>query len=193
MSTFLNSLQNKLTAIEQEIKNLPGELDSIVARLDRDKLGHLGFRLNQDFNKLLDRLVAPQRMNALLSPFILFPDGVGGPLFRRITEEDLSRWRDAHKSEIRVVASKKGVGVIAVSELAREYKVTVPEIIVAAQEQGYTVLGWDQYQKLLDEIDKLIGGDEQHAKTTEPTKPMAIGVPIHSTREAKILPKSSPS
>ena len=56
MSPFLNSLEGKLTTMEQKIQALPGELDSIVARLDRGKLRSLGFQLNQDFNKLLDRL-----------------------------------------------------------------------------------------------------------------------------------------
>ena len=90
------------------------------------------------------------------------------------------------------------MGVIAASELAREYKTTVSQIILAAQQQGYTVLSWDQYLKLLDEMGKLIGGDEQQDKAIEPpgdTAHMAIGIPVtttDSTQEVKILPKSSP-
>ncbi len=38
-----------------------------------------------------------------------------------------------HKSHIRVVIGKEGVAVIAISELARKYEVTVPEIILVAQ------------------------------------------------------------
>ncbi len=190
MSRFLNSLEDKLRVMEQEMQALPGELDSIVARLDRGKLGHLGFRLNQDFNKLLDQLFAPQRMNALLSPFILLPDGLNGPLYRRIAQEDLVKWRAAWKSDIRVVAGKEGVEVIDISELARKYKVTVPQITLIAQEQGYTALGWDQYQKLLDEIGSLIGEDEE-------SLPGAIvGIPVTTTdspKEVKMLPKSPPS
>jgi len=185
----LNSLENKLIAMEQEIQALPGELDSVMVRLDRGKLSRLFFQLDQDFNKLLDRLFAPQRMNALLFPFILMPDGLNGPLYRRITEEDLARWRAAWKSDVRVVAGKEGVGVIAVSELARKYKTTVSQVILAAQQQGYTVLGWDEYQNLLNEIGSLIGEDEE-------SLPGAIvGIPVtttDSTQEVKILPKSSP-
>ena len=176
MSSFLNSLEDKLAAMEQEIQTLPRELDSAVARLDRAKLRSLGFRLNQDFNKLLDQLFAPQRINALLSLFILLPDGPNGPLYRRITEEDLARWRDAHKSEIRVVVGKEGVGVIAISELAREYKTTVSQVILAAQQQGYTVLGWDEYQNLLDEIGKLIGENEESLPETT-----VMGIPMTTT------------
>ena len=185
----MNSLENKLIAMEQEIQALPGELDSVMVRLDRGKLSRLFFQLDQDFNKLLDRLFAPQRMNALLFPFILMPDGLNGPLYRRITEEDLARWRAAWKSDVRVVAGKEGVGVIAVSELARKYKTTVSQVILAAQQQGYTVLGWDEYQNLLNEIGSLIGEDEE-------SLPGAIvGIPVtttDSTQEVKILPKSSP-
>ncbi len=189
MSSFLNGLKDKLVAVEQEMQTLPGELDSIVARLDQGKLRRLFFRLHQDFNKVLDKLFDAQRINALLFPFIFMPDGLNGPLYRRITQEDLSRWRDTHKSEIRVVAGKGGVTVIAISELAREYKVTVSQIILATQQQGYTVLGWDQYQKLLDEIGSLIGEDEE-------SLPGAIvGIPLTTTdspQEVKILPKNSP-
>jgi len=188
MSRFLNSLEDKLRVMEEEIQALPGELDSIVARLDRGKLRSLGFQLNQDFNKLLDRLFAPQRNQVLMFPFIFMPNGLSGPISRPITEEDLSRWRDAHKSDVRVVL-KEGVGVIAISELAREYKMTVPEIILAAQEQGYMVLGWDEYQNLLDEIGSLIGGNKK-------SLPGAIvGIPVTTTdspQEVKTLPKNSP-
>jgi len=188
MSRFLNSLEDKLRVMKEEIKTLPGELDSIVARLDRVKLRRLFFHLDQDFNKLLDRLFAPQRFNALLCPFILFPDGPNGPISRRITQEDLSRWRAAWKSDVRVVLGKEGIAVIAISELARKYQITVPQIIVAAQQQGYIVLGWDEYQNLLDEIGSLVGEDEESPLGT------IVGIPVTTTdssQEVKVLPKNS--
>jgi len=187
MSSFLNSLEDKLRVMEEEIKTLPGELDATVARIDRGKLRRLSFSLDQGFNKLLDRLFDAQRMNALLCPFILFPDGPSGPISRRITQEDLSRWREAWKSDIRVVAGKEGVEVIAVSELARKYQTTVTQVILAAQQQGYIVLGWDQYQNLLAEIGSLIGEDEESGAI--------VGIPVTTTdspQEVKVLPKSSP-
>ena len=186
MSPFLNSLEDKLRAMEEEIKTLPGELDSIVAHLDRGKLRRLSFSLDQDFNKLLDQLFHAQRFNALLFPFILFPDGLNGPISRRITEEDLARWRDAHKSDIRVVAGKEGVGVIAISELAKKYKTTVSEIILAAQQQGYTVLDWDEYQNLLDEVGSLIGEAEESLPEA------LVGIPVTTTDSPQeVLPKNS--
>ena len=187
-SAFLNSLQDKLTAMEQEMEALPGELDSAVAHLDQSKLRSLGFQLDQDFNKLLDRLFAPQRNQVLMLPFIFMPVSLNGPLFRRITQEDLSRWRDAHKSDVRVVLGKEGVAVIAISELARKYQITVPQITVAAQQQGYIVLDWDKYQNLLDEIGSLIGEYEESGTI--------VGIPLTTTdspKEVKVLPKSSPS
>jgi len=192
MSSFLNSLQNKLRVMEEEIKTLPGELDSLVAHLDRGKLRSLGSRLNQDFNNLLDQLFAPQRSQVLMSmfPFIFMPNGLNGPLYRRINHEDFAKWRVAWKSDILVVLGKEGVEVIAVSELAMKYQITVPEIILGAQQQGYTVLGWDDYQHLLDEVGSLIGGDEK------PLPVVVTGIPImasDSPQEVKILPKSPPS
>jgi hypothetical protein len=49
------------------------------------------------------------------------------------------------------------VEVMAASELAEKYKTTVPQIASVARKQGYIVLTWDQYIKLLDEIGKLLG------------------------------------
>lgn len=187
MNTLLNSLENKLIAMEEEIQSLPEELDSIVARIDRGKLRRLSFSLDQDFNKLLDRLFDAQRSYAEFFPFVFVPYDLNGPL-RRITEEDLVKWRAAWKSDVRVVLGKEGVGVIAVSELAKEYKTTVPQVILAAQQQGYIMLGWDGYQNLLDEIGKLIGEDKE-------SLPGAIvGTPVTTTdspQEVKVLPKNS--
>lgn len=57
------------------------------------------------------------------------------------------------------------------------------------------VLTWDEYQKLLDEIGKLVGGDEEEEKALEPpsdTARIVMGIPLtatDSTPEVKILPK----
>lgn len=193
MSSFLNSLKDELTAMEQEIQALPEELDSALTRLDRGKLRSLLSRLDQDFNELYDKQFAAQRAGMLALPFIIQLDY---PYIREITDEDLSRWREAYKSEVRVVIGKGRVEVIAPSELAGEYKTTVSQISLAAQQQGYVVLGWEQYQKLLDEIGRLIGGDEEQGKTTEPSGHTVVGIPVSATnsaQEVKVLPKSSPS
>ena len=70
MSTFLNSLSDKLEAMEQEIQALPEELDSIVRRLDRGKWENLLLRVNEDFNKLLDKLSTPQSTG--IFPFLRY-------------------------------------------------------------------------------------------------------------------------
>ncbi len=187
MSSFLNSLEGKLTTMEQMIQALPGELDSIVAGLDRGKLRSLGSRLNRDCNELNDKQFAAQRAGALTLPFIIEPTY---PYIREITSEDLQRWREAYKSEVRVVIGKGRVEVITPSELAREYKTTVSQIILAAQRQGYTVLGWEQYQNLLDEIGNLIGADEKSLTGS------IVGILVitpDSTQGVKMLPKSLPS
>ena len=74
--------------------------------------------------------------------------------------------------------SRQGKGrveVIAPSELAKEYKTTVSQIILGAQQQGYTVLGWNQYQNLLDEIGSLIGEDKESLPGT------IVGIPVTTT------------
>jgi len=117
MSSFLNSLKDKLATMEQEMKTLPGELDSIVTRLDRDKLRNLSLALSRDFNEALNRylgrLFAAQGGWAFGAPFIIEPTP---PYIRSVTDEDIQRWRQAYKSDIRVVIGKRGVGVIAPSE-----------------------------------------------------------------------------
>ena len=190
MSRYLDSIRGELTAMEQEIPTLPEELDSVVTRLDRSKLRSLFFRLDQDLNKLLARLFDAQRIGALLYPLIVQPSY---PYIRETTEEDLAKWRAAWKSDILVVAGKEGIGVIATFELARKYQTTVAQVILAAQQQGNIVLGWDQYRELLDEIGSLIGGDEERGTITSSPGQIVIGVPVTGTESAdvKILPKNS--
>ena len=190
MSQFLSSLDDKLTTIEQEIKKLPGELDSIVTRLDRDKLRSLFAALNRDFDEAFDKdlgkLFAAQGGWAFGAPFIM---ELSPPHIRAVTNEDVQRWRAAFKSDVRVVIGKRGVGVIAPSELASEYKATASQVILDAQRQSYTVLGWEQYQKLLNEIGSLIGEDKESLPGN------IVGIPLtttDSTQGLKILPKSSP-
>jgi len=154
MSPFLNSLQEKLAAMEQELQALPGELDSILRRLDGRKLISLLSRLNQDCDGLYDKQHAAQMSGLFTLPYIF---QATPPYIRPITREDLSRWREAYKSEVWVVIGKGKVWVITRSELASEYKTTVSQITLVAQEQGHIVLSWEQYQKLFNEIGKLIG------------------------------------
>ncbi len=56
-----------------------------------------------------------------------------------------------------MVIGEGRVEVMATSELAEKYKTTVSQIAPVAQKQGYIVLNWDQYIKLLDEIGEFIG------------------------------------
>jgi hypothetical protein len=189
MSPFLNSLKDRLTAIEQEMQSLPGELDSVVAHLDRGKLRNLSLDLNRDFeeafNQYLGRPFAGQGGWTFGAPFII---ELNPPCIRRITNEDVQRWRGTYKADVRVVIGKGRVRVMAACELAKEYKTTVSQIILDAQRQGYTVLGWEQYQKLLDEIGSLIGEDKESLPGT------IVGVPVttvDSPQQVKILPQNS--
>ena len=151
---FLNSLNDRLAAMEREMQALPEELDSIVRRLDRGKWENLLLRVNEDFNKLLDKLSTPQsRGNFFLSKILdLQPLSI-----TPITDEDRARWRAAYKSEVRVVIGEGKVEVMAASEIAEKYKTIVSQIAPVVRQQGYIILSWDQYVKLLDEIGKLIG------------------------------------
>jgi hypothetical protein len=199
MSPFLNSFKGRLKALEQGIQTLPGELDLAVRQLDGGKLRNLFSRLEHDCDRLYDKQFAAQSNSLLVFPFILFPDGVNGPLFRRITSEDIAKWRQAYRTKLHVVVGKGGVRIVAASESARQHKTTVPQVVFAVQQQGYIVLGWEQYQKLFDEIGKLIGGDEQQDKAIEPlsdTAQVAIGIPVtvmDSAQEVRILGKSERS
>jgi hypothetical protein len=155
--SFLTSLNDRLTTIEQEMQALPEELDSIMRRLNSDKWRNLLVRVNEDFNKLLDELSIPRINGAFSLPLIFDLQSLS---FTSITSEDRSRWRAAHKSDIRVVIGKGEVQVIAASEATGEGEAEVSQIIPLSQQQGYVILRWDQYQKLLDEIGKLITGND---------------------------------
>jgi len=150
--SFLTSLNDRLTTIEQEMQALPEDFDSIMRRLDQGKWGNLFLRINEDFNKLLDELSAPKISGLFSLPLIFDPQSLS---FIPITSEDRARWRAAHKSDIRVVIGKGKVQVMAASEVISEGEAEVSQIIPFSQQQGYIILRWDQYQMLLDEIGKL--------------------------------------
>jgi hypothetical protein len=154
--------------MERDMQTLSGELNSIVRRLDRGKRGNLLVRVNDDFNKLLDKLSAPQSSGVLALPLIVSLQPLS---ITPVTSEDRSRWRAAYKSDIRVVIGKGRVQVMAASEIKRE--TAVSQITPVARQQGYIVLNWDQYQKLLDEMGKLISDDEEWGKVN--------GLPLPTT------------
>lgn len=155
---FLNSLSDRLTAMEREMQTFSRDLDSIIRRLDRGKWRNLLLRVNEDFNRLLDELSAPQNSGVFSLPLIFDLQSLS---IRPVTSEDRARWRAAHKSEVRVVIGKGEVKVIAASGIAGNRETAVSQITPVARQQGYIVLGWDQYQKLLDEMGRLIGDDEE--------------------------------
>jgi len=167
---FLNSLNDRLTTMEQDMQTLSGELDSIVRRLDRGKRGNLLVRVNDDFNKLLDKLSAPQSSGVFALPMIVTLQPLS---ITPVTSKDRSRWRAAHKSDIRVVIGKGRVQVMAASEITGKRETAVSQITPVARQQGYIVLNWDQYQKLLDEMGKLISDDEEWGKVN--------GLPLPTT------------
>ena len=157
MSSFLSNLGDRLAAMEQQMQALPGELDSIVTCIDRRKWKSLLIRLNHDLDKQLDELFVPQKNMAWLFPMV---PTFASPYFRDITDEDLSRWRAAHKPEVRVIIGNGKLEVTNASWLAAKLETTVSLITPVAQQHGYVLLSWDQYQKLLVEIGKLITVDD---------------------------------
>jgi site-specific recombinase XerD len=99
--------------------------------------------------------------------------------------------RVSELTSLKLVNVDLGRGQIKITRKGN--KATVSQVILDAQRQGYTVLGWDQHQKLLDEIHKLIGGDDEQGRIIGP--PGIVGIVVTTTRSpqgVKILPKSSP-
>ena len=154
MSQFLHSLKDELTIVDQEMETLPEQLDSIAARLDWDSLRKLLLRLDQSCNELYNKKFDAERPKGTWLPWILDSSG-----FREITEEDWSRWRQNYKSRVWVLIGKGIVDVIDLAEFVKESKMTVLQTTLLIQQQGFTMLPWRQYLKLMDEIGKLIGGD----------------------------------
>ncbi len=158
MSTFINNLSEKLEAMEREMQAFPEELNSIVRHLDRGEWEKLVVRVNDDFNKLLDKLSAPHPIEQFIPPMIFDLETFS---ITPVTSEDKARWRTAHKSEIRVVIGEGRVQVMTASEITCQGELAVSDRKPFADQPGYIVLTWDQYQKLLDEISKLIGDGEE--------------------------------
>jgi hypothetical protein len=146
--SFLNNLSGQLAEMEQVVQKLPVELDSVVKRLDRDKLQGILIRLKKDCDRLHEERAAAQDIKGIALPEIFDMETFS---LRPITAADWDRWRDAYKSELRVVIGGGNVEVIEESEISGKLKKPV------VPQQGYIVLRWEQYIKLLAEIGKLIG------------------------------------
>ncbi|MFC1930336.1 hypothetical protein ACFLWE_00340 [Chloroflexota bacterium] len=149
---FLKSLSNQL--MERDIQTLAGGLESIVARLDRGKLSNLLIHLEQDCNQLYDKQSAAQRITPLRLDGIFDLDYFS---LRKITDEDLARWREAYKSKVVVVISRGKVGVMPASEAAEKLGIAISQKAPVTKLNGCIVLTWERYKKLLDEISKLTG------------------------------------
>jgi hypothetical protein len=152
--SFLNNLNDRLAEMEQVVQKLPVELDSVVKRLDRDKLQGILTRLEHDCDRLYEKRAAAQDIKGIVLQEIFSPETFS---LRPITAADRARWRDAYKSKLRVVIGGGKVEVIEASEIAGKCKTRVSREVPFAQQQGYIVLRWGQYIKLLGEIGKLIG------------------------------------
>ena len=168
MSAFLESLRDELETVEQRIEALPGDIDSVVTHLGWTKLRTFFLRLNQDYRKLLQD---EQRLyqGVLLGRLLITTD--------RAMAEQMSNLIKTFIPDVRVVLGKGQVKAMAISNLARENKMTASDIIVSLREEGYLVLGWDEYRKLLDEIGKLIDQPEEEGTLTEPLI-QAIPLPV---------------
>ncbi|MFC2003898.1 hypothetical protein ACFLV4_08190 [Chloroflexota bacterium] len=153
---FLNSLSDQLAAMEREMQAFSGDLDSMVRRFDQGKWDNMLLRVNENFSKLLDKLSAPRISGVFPLPLIFDPQSFS---ITPVTSEDRARWRAARKSEIRIVIGKGQVQVMAASEITGKGETAVSHRIPFGQQQGHIILNWDQYQKLLDEIGKLISGN----------------------------------
>lgn len=160
MSTFLDGLKEKLAAMEQKPHALRREIDSAVARLDRATLRRLFLRLNLDYSKLLE----DEKFVAAACSIVIALSALSR---NKASAEDKSLVRVFYAPDVRVAVGKGEVKPIAISQLARQNKTIGPEIILNLRQQGYIVLGWDQYQKLLDEIGNLISGEEEQGGITE--------------------------
>ena len=185
MNGFIDSLNGHLDAMATEMGRLPDQLREAVENLDRHRLGHLFLTLEQEYDKLV---VDEESARKAYSP--------GKELALSLLDPALGKQMSKLKepSDVRIIIGKGEIKAVAISKLARQCRVTTLEVAGELRQQGYKVFGWNQYQKLLYEIGKLIGGDEEQGENTEPTSPIAIGVPVHPPPQGvKILPKSSPS
>ena len=177
MSTFLDGLEEKLAAMEQEPQALPREIDSAAAHLDRATLRRLFLRLNRDYSKLLeDEKFAARACSIVVAASALCRN--------QLSSVDESLVRVFYAPDVRVAIGRGKVKPIAISQLARENRTVGPEIILNLRERGYIVLGWDQYQKLLDEIGNLISGNEEQGRITEPPR-----IVISLDELSRLMPK----
>ncbi len=130
--SFLNSLNDRLTTMEREVQTLPGELDSIVRRLDWGKLQSVLIRLEHDCDQLYEKQSAAQSRGVFTLPVILDRQTLSTT---PITSEHRSRWREAYRSRVLVVIGEGKVGVMAAAEISGRYRTGYQRNIAGDQER----------------------------------------------------------
>jgi hypothetical protein len=174
-----------MDALADRMASLPGELDDASERLVRGRLRRMFSNLECYYNIIAAN---EERIRESYS----FEKELGYTLLDPRFGEQMSRLKEP--VDVRIVIGNRVVTALAISCLARESGMSTHGVVHKLRRQGYIVLGWDKYQKLLDEICKLIGEHEEEGKITYLTRPVAIGLPVSTTdsaKEQKALPKNS--
>lgn len=149
MSDFIGNITGRLAAMELQAQALPGHIGSILICLDRNRLRRLFLELSQEHRKLIEDEESVAAAFSLALALTAFTRGA-------LNEEEVSSLKGAYTPDIRIMVGNEKVKPIPLSKIARESNVTVSQIIRIVRQQGYMVLDWGQYQRLLDEISKLV-------------------------------------
>jgi len=161
VSRFSDDLRHVLEAVERRIQKLPREVDSAVKHLDRTRLRDAFQKLHQDYKNSLQEEQSAAGIGGFATGLAL--------LAGQVTKDEASSVKAMLSPDVRIMIGSGEVKVVAISRLARENKTTASETISNLQEQGYTVLAWDQYEEVLDEIGNLIS-EGKGDRITEPPR-----------------------
>lgn len=166
MSGFSDDLRHVLEALEGRIQKLPEEMDSAAKHLDRAKLIDAFQKLRQDYKNSLQEEQSIVGIGGLATGLAL--------LAGQATKDEVTSVKAMLSPDVRIVVGNGEIKVVAISRLARENKTTASEAISNLQEQGYTVLAWDQYEEVLDEIGNLISEGKGGRITAPPRTAISL-------------------
>ncbi len=142
----LDNFANQMDALADRMASLPGELDDASGRLERGRLRRMFSNLECYYS-----IIAANEERARKS--YSFATEVAYSLIDPKFGERMSRLKEP--VDVRIVMGDRVVTALAVSRLAREGGISTYGVMHNLRKQGYTVLTWNQYQKLFNEVAKM--------------------------------------
>jgi len=139
----LDNFDKQLDALAEKMASLPEQLNQASRYLERGRLRRIFSNLECWYKALVANEEEARKSYS-------FAKELGYTLLSPKAGERVSRLKEP--VDVRIVVGKGVVTALAISRLAREGRVTTHSVVHSLRQEGYTVLTWNQYRRLLSQI-----------------------------------------